>query len=325
MSIPDSLAGSRVDQALTACDHTMSRSAIQRLIKQGAVQRCGPATIGSVPEEPVLDSAAKVRTGERYRILLPDPEPGTALPEKIPLVVRFEDAHLLVIDKPAGLVVHPGAGNPQGTLVNALLHHCGGTISGVGGPFRPGIVHRLDKDTSGLLVVAKSDAVHRHLAQQFAQHTVTRRYLALVKGHPAQTRGTVDAPIGRHATLRTRMAVTSHHGRTAITHYTILEKLPGFAFIACRLETGRTHQIRVHLAHIGHPLLGDPVYSRAFHPPPHWPESVQQKVVTLGRQALHATTLGFTHPVTEERLEYDSPLPEDFMSLLGALRSIGTL
>ncbi|MBF0152760.1 MAG: RluA family pseudouridine synthase [Magnetococcales bacterium] len=335
--IPEALAGARVDQALATCDHTMSRSAVQRLIKQGAIRRCAAAAAPACAGEPLLDADARVHAGERYRIDLPEPEPVTALPQEIPLVIRYEDAHLLVIDKAAGLVVHPGAGNSQGTLVNALLHHCGGGgaggqagfsaegsgLSGVGGVFRPGIVHRLDKDTSGLLVVAKSDAVHAHLAQQFAEHTVSRRYLALVKGHPARMEGTVDAPIGRHPTQRTRMAVTTHHGRVAITHYTVLEKLPGCALIACRLETGRTHQIRVHLTHIGHPLLGDPVYGRPFQPPRHWPEGVQHTVTSFARQALHATTLGLTHPVTGERLEYDSPLPEDFKALLMALRSLG--
>ncbi|MBF0175416.1 MAG: RluA family pseudouridine synthase [Magnetococcales bacterium] len=333
--IPASLAGARVDQALAACDLTMSRSAIQRLIKQGGVLRWGAAMADLDAGEPVLEADLRVQAGERYQMPSPQPEPIAALPENISLVIRHEDRHLLVIDKPAGLVVHPGAGNGHGTLVNALLYHCGGegdsaasgeegsVLSGVGGSFRPGIVHRLDKDTSGLLVVAKSDAVHMHLAQQFAEHSVSRRYLALVKGHPEREQGRIEAPIGRHPTQRTRMAVTTRHGRAAVTHYTVLEKLTGFSLIQCRLETGRTHQIRVHLTHIGHPLLGDPVYGRPFQPPGHWPEAVQHQVRSFARQALHATTLGFTHPITGERLAFDSPPPEDFKGLLTALRSLG--
>ncbi|MBF0426393.1 MAG: RluA family pseudouridine synthase [Magnetococcales bacterium] len=334
--IPPSLAGMRLDQALAACDHTLSRSVIQRLIRQGAICRDEGIPGADALRMAALDPADRVRGGERFCIEPPPPEPMTATPEAIPLVIRYEDDHLLVVDKAAGLVVHPGAGNARGTLVNALLHHCGVQVveggrtseggepglSGVGGPFRPGIVHRLDKDTSGLLVVAKNDAVHAALAEQFAAHSVTRRYLALIRGLPRPHQGTIDAPIGRHPTRRTRMAVTSRHGRRAVTHFTILERFAGLTLIACRLETGRTHQIRVHLAHIGHPVLGDPVYSRPFQPPGPWPEAVRMCVTAFRRQALHAAALGFTHPVTGQRLEYDAPLPTDFAELLAALRSL---
>jgi 23S rRNA pseudouridine1911/1915/1917 synthase len=232
----------------------------------------------------------------------------------MPLVVVFEDEHLIVVDKPAGLVVHPAAGNPDGTLVNALLHHCRGQLSGIGGVARPGIVHRIDKDTSGLLVVAKSDAAHEGLSRQFADHSLERAYLAVCNGHPAPPTGTVVARIGRSDSNRKKMAVLpegSSRGKHAVTHFRTLERLAGCALLECRLETGRTHQVRVHLASIGHPLVGDPVYGR---------RSAQLRAVLqrtgFRRQALHAAVLGFDHPVTRDRLRFTSDMPPDMRELI---------
>jgi len=263
----------------------------------------------------VRDPAIKVKGGERYTLALPDPEPAHNEPQEIPLPIVYEDEHLLVVDKPAGLVVHPAAGNRDGTLVNALLHHCGGSLSGIGGVARPGIVHRIDKDTSGLLVVAKHDKAHEGLARQFAAHSIDRRYLAILSGIPRQAEGTVDAPLARSPQNRKKIAIVSAgKGKRAVTHWKRLELLNDAALVECRLETGRTHQVRVHMASIGHPLVGDPVYGRG--------KSGHRKLLNqldFRRQALHAAHLGFIHPVTKGRLSFDSALPSDMQELFTAL------
>lgn len=294
----------RLDKALAeACD--LSRERIKALIAEGKVEIDG---------EMVRSPSSKVRAGSHYLIHLPPPSDPQALPQDIPLVVIYEDEHLIVVDKAAGMVVHPAAGNADGTLVNALLHHCRGQLSGIGGVARPGIVHRIDKDTSGLLVVAKSDAAHEGLARQFADHSLERAYLAVCGGHPAPSSGTVDARLGRSDRDRKKMAILpddSTRGKHAITHYRTLERLDHCSLIECRLETGRTHQVRVHLASIGHALIGDPVYGRT-------PAALRPVIKALGfeRQALHAARLGFIHPVTGNRLSFSSELPGDMRELI---------
>ena len=269
-------SGGRLDKALADATE-LSRERIKGLIAAGAV------TIGKTLAR---SASAKVQGEERFAIALPPPEPLAALPQDIPLDIVFEDPHLLVVDKPAGMVVHPAAGNQDGTLVNALLHHCAGRLSGINGIARPGIVHRIDKDTSGLLVVAKSDAAHEGLARQFADHSITRRYLAVCAGHPAPPAGTIAGRIGRSVHDRKKMAVLpddTTRGKHAVTHFETLRHLNHAALLECRLETGRTHQVRVHCASIGHALLGDPVYGRT-------PKPLRQVLESLGfhRQALHA-------------------------------------
>ena len=246
---------------------------------------------------------------------MPEPTPAHNVPQEIALTIVYEDEHLVVVDKPAGLVVHPAAGNPDGTLVNALLHHCAGRLSGIGGVVRPGIVHRIDKDTSGLLVIAKNDVVHEGLSAQFARHSITRVYLAIVAGVPVPPAGTVDAPLARSSANRKKMAIVAEgRGKRAVTHYRLLKPLRDAALVECRLETGRTHQLRVHMASIGHPLLGDPVYGwiRKHH---------RELLKQLGfhRQALHAAELGFVHPVSKENLSFKSALPSDMQELFRAL------
>jgi 23S rRNA pseudouridine1911/1915/1917 synthase len=248
-------------------------------------------------------------------VAVPEPEPAHNEPQDIPLTIVFEDDHLLVVDKPAGLVVHPAAGNFDGTLVNALLHHCAGKLSGIGGVARPGIVHRIDKDTSGLLVVAKTDVAHEGLAKQFAAHSIDRRYLAIVNGVPRATEGSINAALARSAANRKKIAIVEgERGKRAVTHWKRLELLKDSALIECRLETGRTHQVRVHMASIGHPLIGDPVYGRSG-------RTHGKLLNELGfhRQALHAAELGFTHPVTKNRLSFASPMPPDMQELKRAL------
>lgn len=320
-------AGERLDRVLArrlaAEVPELSRTRIQRLVTEGQV---------SIGGRVVGDAAGRVNAGEVYTVVVPPPEPAEPVPENLPLNVAYEDAHLIVIDKPAGLVVHPAPGHASGTLVNALLHHCGDSLSGIGGVRRPGIVHRIDKDTSGLLVVAKSDAAHKGLAAQFADHGRTgpleRAYLAFIWGVP-EPRGTVDAPIDRHSTHRQKMAVRPQ-GRQAITHWQVLETFSGkggadvASLVECRLETGRTHQIRVHMAHVGHPLLGDEVYGQGFRTKISLlPDAARACLSTLGRQALHAARLGFAHPVTGEVLSFESPLPQDLAELAAALEEAG--
>ena len=294
----------RLDKAL-ASTTDLSRERIKSLIAQGHVQIAGKLA---------ASPSAKIEAGTAYRITLPAPEPLETEAQAIPLDIVFEDAHLIVVNKPAGMVVHPAAGNREGTLVNALLHHCRGQLSGINGVERPGIVHRIDKDTSGLLVVAKSDAAHEGLARQFAEHSITRRYLAVCAGRPNPRDGTVEGRIGRSDRDRKQMAVLppgTTRGKHAVTHYRTLETLAHAALIGCRLETGRTHQIRVHCQSIGHPLLGDPVYGRT-------PKALKATLASLGfaRQALHAARLGFSHPISGESLDFCAELPEDMRELI---------
>lgn len=291
-------AGQRLDKALTARLTEFSRSRLQQLIDQGCV-RLGEATI--------TDAGRKVKQGEAYSLTVPDAAPSELVASDIPLTIIYEDADLLVIDKPPGLTVHPAPGHAQDTLVNALLSHCGGSLSGIGGVQRPGIVHRIDKDTSGLLVVAKNDAAHQHLSAQLSTRTLSREYYCIVKGMPVPPVGTIIANIARSTTNRKKMAVVRAAGREAITHYKLLKNLNGAAFLHCQLETGRTHQIRVHLAHIGNPIIGDPVYGRKL------------KGIDFPRQALHAAKLKLIHPKTQKAMEFESPLPSDMQELLALL------
>lgn len=296
--------GLRLDKALADASG-LSRERVKGLIGEGRVRVDG-----------VVARSASARTsqGAAFSIDVPPPEPLAAEAQDIPLDVVFEDDYLIVVNKPAGLVVHPAAGNPDGTLVNALLHHCRGQLSGINGVARPGIVHRIDKDTSGLLVVAKTDATHEGLARQFADHSITRAYLAVCAGHPAPPIGTISGRIGRSDANRKKMAVLppdSTRGKHAVTHYKTLKLLRDCALIECRLETGRTHQVRVHCASIGHPLLGDQTYGRT-------PAGLRPLLKQLGfaRQALHAALLGFEHPITGERVDFRAELPGDMRELI---------
>lgn len=298
------VAGGRLDKGLAEASG-LSRARVQALIASGAVTVDGKAA---------TQPSAKVLADAPFTISVPPAVDPEARAQDIPLQVVFEDEHLIVVDKPAGLVVHPAAGNLDGTLVNALLHHCAGQLSGIGGVARPGIVHRIDKDTSGLLVVAKSNAAHEGLARQFADHSIERAYLAVCNGHPNPAAGTISARVGRSDANRKKMAVLpkeSSRGKHAVTRYKTLRKLPHCSLVECRLETGRTHQVRVHLASIGHPLVGDPVYGRsnsALRPVLH--------KLDFRRQALHAAVLGFIHPVTGHRLSFSSALPADMAELI---------
>ncbi|MBF0582967.1 MAG: RluA family pseudouridine synthase [Magnetococcales bacterium] len=324
------VVGERVDKALALLDPSLSRTAVQRLIAAGAVFRHAAAQAADVPSPqaalPVQEATEKVRSGEWFELLIPAAVPLEVVAEAVLLSVVYEDDDLLVVNKPAGMTVHPGAGPSAwgGTLVNALLHHCRGSLSGIGGVIRPGIVHRLDKETSGLLVVAKNDRTHQHLSEQFKAHSTSRQYWAVVRGRPQPAQGEIHAPIGRHPKERQKMAVVPK-GRHAVTHYRLLESFPAFSLLACRLETGRTHQIRVHMAHKGHPLLGDPVYGRPFTPPNSWPAPLRDSVTAFNRQALHAARLGFTHPATGQRLHFEVEAPADFQQLLATLRQLSTL
>jgi 23S rRNA pseudouridine1911/1915/1917 synthase len=300
-------AGARIDKVLADLLPQMSRARVQALIAQGRVSRDGAA---------VADASGKAQAGE-YRLEIPPPEAAEPLPEAIPLTVLFEDAHLIVVDKPAGMAVHPAPGTPSGTLVNALLHHAGASLSGIGGVARPGIVHRIDKDTSGIVVVAKTDAAHQGLSALFAAHDIDRVYVALTRGAPKTGRGTIQGAIGRSSADRKKMALVKSGGRHATTHYAVERTFgpterPLAARVACTLETGRTHQIRVHLASVGAPCLGDPAYGSG--PPA---EKVRAAMAEAGlrRQALHAAVLGFRHPVTGETLRFESPLPPDMATL----------
>ena len=296
-------AGWRLDRALAAAVPTLSRERLKALIRSGALTPL------------VRDPATKVKGGEKFELAVPEPEPAHNEAQDIPLTIVFEDEHLLVIDKAAGLVVHPAAGNRDRTLVNALLHHCGASLSGIGGVARPGIVHRIDKDTSGLLVVAKTDVAHEGLARQFAAHSIERRYLAIVSAVPRTSGGKIDAPLARSSANRKKMAVVAEgRGKRAVTHWKRLEILNGAALVECRLETGRTHQVRVHMASIGHPLIGDPFYGGSG--------KTHRKLLNeldFHRQALHAARLGFIHPVTKRRLSFESGMPPDMQELFSAL------
>jgi 23S rRNA pseudouridine1911/1915/1917 synthase len=299
-------AGWRLDRALADVMPSMSRERLKALTKSGALSAGG---------KEIRDPSMKVKGGEEYLLAVPDPETSHNEAQDIPLTIAFEDDHLLVVDKPAGLVVHPAAGNLDGTLVNALLHHCAGRLSGIGGVARPGIVHRIDKDTSGLLVVAKTDQAHEGLSRQFAAHSLGRRYLAIVNNRPTSSSGTVDAPLARSNFDRKKIAIVADgRGKRAVTHWRLVTNLKKSALVECQLETGRTHQVRVHMSSIGHPLLGDPVYGRG--------KSTHRELLTaldFRRQALHAAGLEFTHPVTKERLSFESDLPPDMQELFNLL------
>jgi 23S rRNA pseudouridine1911/1915/1917 synthase len=303
--------GWRLDRALAAAVPALSRERLKALIRSGALKsRAGQL---------VRDPANKVQGDEAFELTVPEPAPAHNEAQDIPLTIVFEDEHLLVVDKPAGLVVHPAAGNHDRTLVNALLHHCGGSLSGIGGVARPGIVHRIDKDTSGLLVVAKTDVAHEGLAKQFAAHSIDRRYLAIVSGVPRPGGGTIDAALARSTSNRKKMAVIEPRergtrGKRAVTHWKLVTALREAAMVECRLETGRTHQVRVHMASIGHPLLGDPFYGGSG--------KTHRKLLNelnFHRQALHAAELGFVHPVTKHRLSFVSDTPGDMQELFTAL------
>jgi 23S rRNA pseudouridine1911/1915/1917 synthase len=303
--------GLRLDRALAFALPDLSRERLKALILEGAV---------SGDAGPVRDPSARAKAGVTFTLAIPNPVTSRNEAQDIPLVIAYEDEHLIVIDKPAGLVVHPAAGNLDGTLVNALLHHCAGQLSGIGGVARPGIVHRIDKDTSGLMVAAKTDRAHEGLAAQFAAHTIDRRYRAIVGGVPRALEGTVDAPLGRSPHDRKKMAIVDERrGKRAVTHWRTIERLRDAALVECRLETGRTHQVRVHMASIGHALLGDPVYGRAR---PGGSKGIASTLKALGfeRQALHAAVLGFTHPVTSQALSLQSTIPYDMQALFSALR-----
>ncbi|MGB5077607.1 MAG: RluA family pseudouridine synthase [Sphingorhabdus sp.] len=296
----------RLDSALAMALPSLSRARIQALIAENALM---------IGNKVALDGSSKKYTGQSFVLTVPSPRADKAEAQDIKLDIIFEDAHLIVVDKPAGLVVHPAAGHADGTLVNALLHHCKGKLSGIGGVERPGIVHRIDKNTSGLLVVAKSNAAHEGLAKLFATHAIERRYLAIVSGKPAPPAGTVRTQIGRSTSDRKKMAVLPENkGKHAITHFRTLEVFKSSALVECTLETGRTHQVRVHMAHIGHPLIGDSTYSNRQNPYRIGPNQVK-----FQRQALHAASLGFIHPVSGETLRFDSSLPEDMQLLLSVL------
>ena len=287
----------RLDAFLASSLDGLTRSQATQLIESGEVAVNGRA----------VSKSYKLAGGEDIAVTLPEPEPVEAVPQDIPLDVVYEDADVIVVNKPSGMVVHPAPGHPDGTLVNALLYHCAGTLSGVGGALRPGIVHRIDRDTSGLIIAAKNDAAHQYLSAQLADHTLARTYECIVLGKLREDRGTVDAPIARHPTDRKRMAVVAG-GREAVTHWEVIARYPGYTHVRCRLETGRTHQIRVHMAYIGHPILGDTVYG------------AKKEVPGLTGQCLHAVGLRFLHPRTHEVVELFCPLPEEFTRMLQKIR-----
>lgn len=290
--------GLRIDRYLSEQLPEISRSYLQKVIKDGGVL---------VSDSPIKANY-KVNIGDVIELLLPPAVEPEIQPEDLPLSILYEDSDVIFVNKPKGMVVHPSAGHTSGTLVNGLLYHCQGELSGINGVMRPGIVHRIDKDTTGVLVVCKNDWAHNQVAEQLKEHSITRRYRAIVWGNLKEDVGTVDAPIGRHPVDRKRMAVVSKGGKHAVTHYRVLERFERFTYIECELETGRTHQIRVHMASIGHPLLGDEVYGRGRSPYP------------LQGQVLHAMVLGIRHPSTNEYLEVQAPLPEYFLELLEKLR-----
>lgn len=305
-TISQAADGWRLDRALADAVTTLSRERLKVLIASGAVSGADGAL--------ARDPARKALAGQIFSVAVPDPRPAHNEAQDIPLEVAFEDEHLIVIDKPAGLVVHPAAGNLDGTLVNALLHHCGGSLSGIGGVARPGIVHRIDKDTSGLMVAAKTDRAHEGLARQFADHSIDRRYRAIASGHVTTLTGTVDAPLARSPQNRKKVAIVQG-GKRAVTHWRRIEELRDADLIECRLETGRTHQVRVHMASIGHPLLGDPVYGRTKQG-----HRAILETLNFRRQALHAAHLGFIHPITSNALSFDSEIPADMRELYDTLR-----
>lgn len=297
-SVDGSENGIRIDRYLSEKNAELSRSYLQKLLKEQGITVNGRE----------VKANYKVQAGDEIRISLPDLSEPDILPEDIPLDILYEDEDVMVVNKPKGMVVHPSAGHTSGTLVNAILFHCQGNLSGINGVMRPGIVHRIDKDTTGALLICKNDVAHRDLAEQLKEHSIKRRYRAIVSGNLKDDEGTVEGPIGRHPVDRKKMAINYKNGKEAITHYKVLERFGNATYIECRLETGRTHQIRVHMTSIGHPLLGDEVYGSGKNP------------YHLQGQALHAMALGFVHPRTGEYLEFTAPLPEYFTNLLEKLR-----
>ncbi|MDE3016190.1 MAG: RluA family pseudouridine synthase [Pseudomonadota bacterium] len=312
--------GVRLDKFLATRLPEMSRSRLQALIAQGCVSSGGGH---------VTDAARRVKPEQEFTLTIPDAVPSYLLPQDIALEIVYEDKHLLVINKPAGLTVHPGAGNPDGTLVNALLQHCGESLSGVGGVARPGIVHRIDKDTSGLLVVAKNDAAHLHLSAQLAERSLKRVYAAVAWGKPKTAKGTITANIGRSLSNRQKMAVLKKGGKPAVTHYEVVAsyQLPVASLLECTLETGRTHQIRVHLSYIGHPLVGDPAYGQSTESRlkanmyKTLPKKTSEALLAFHRQALHAREIAFIHPATGRQMRFEAKLPKDMRELIKRLSS----
>ncbi|MDO4746361.1 MAG: RluA family pseudouridine synthase [Bacillota bacterium] len=301
--INNEMNGTRLDLVLSAALEDFSRSFIQKLFEGGRIE---------VDGKPCFEKKQKAVSGSLVSIDVPAPEKLEVEAEDIPLEIVYEDSDVLVVNKPAGMVVHPAPGNYSGTLVNALMHHCGDDLSSINGVIRPGIVHRIDKDTSGLLMIAKNDKAHNSLSQQLSEHSITRRYRAIVYSNIKEEEGTIDKPIGRDPKNRLRNAVTDLNSRNAVTHYKVLERFGRFTLIEAQLETGRTHQIRVHMAYMKHPLLGDELYGPA--------KSKSASGLGAKRQMLHAGILGFVHPSTGEYMEFESPLPEDFKKVLEKLR-----
>ncbi len=300
-TVPLDAEPERIDKYISTLEEELTRSYVQKLMEQGKVLCNGKKVRSSI----------RVAAGDEIILYLPSPEPLEVQPENIPLDVVFEDDQLMVINKPKGMVVHPAAGNESGTLVNAVLYHAKGKLSGINGVIRPGIVHRLDKNTSGLIVVAKTNEAHLSLAEQIKEKTCSRIYLCLVRGNLREESGTVDAPIGRNPSQRKKMCVTQKNSRNAVTHYQVLERFGDYTLVKCRLETGRTHQIRVHMQHIGHPVMGDEEYGGGKNP------------FGLHSQALHAVEIGFVHPTSGERMTFSCPLPEYFEKILERLRRRG--
>ncbi len=310
-------SGARLDSFLAQAVSGLSRSRLKKLIADGHV---------TCDENPVKDPAFKVKPGQDFHIIVPEPEEATPRPQDIPLHVVYEDDQLIVVNKPPGLVVHPAPGNPDHTLVNALLAHCGESLSGIGGVKRPGIVHRLDKDTSGLMIAAKTDTAHAVLAKQFASHSMERAYLAVVRGVPSPPQGEIIGNIGRNPKNRKKMAVLPRGGKPALTRYRLIRTLgksdpPVASLVECRLATGRTHQIRVHMTKIGHPLVGDPLYGRAWRPAG-VPDDTAAAIAAFKRQALHATMIGFEHPTSAKKLKFEQEIPLDMKELMFYLDDI---
>ena len=296
LNVSPEISGIRADKFIS--DNTdLTRSAVQNLMNDSIFI-----------DGKTVNKNYKLKGGEEIKIIIPEPQNMDTVPENIPLDIIYEDNDLLVVNKPKGMVVHPAHGNYSGTLVNALLYHCGESLSGINGIIRPGIVHRIDKNTSGLLIVAKNDKSHLKLAEQIKEHSFTREYEAVAAGYFKETSGTIDAPIGRHKTDRKKMCVTYENSRNAVTHYEVIKQYGGYAHLRLKLETGRTHQIRVHLSYIGHPILGDDVYGKPFK--------------NIDGQCLHARKIGFIHPTTEEYMEFTSPLPDYFINIINRLEKM---